>query len=58
MDITDILDQQAMDAILADAKASGISAESVKAVLGTLTDDTRAPQRSANSGRADEPPGR
>ena len=49
MDINDILDQQTMDAILADAKASGISAEDVKAVLGTLTDDSRAPARSANS---------
>ena len=49
MEITDILDQQTMDAILADAKASGISADDVKAVLGTLTDDSRAPARSANS---------
>ena len=49
MDINDILDQQTMDAILADAAASGIRADDVKAVLGALTDDTRAPQRSANS---------
>ena len=49
MDITDILDQQTMDAILSDAKASGISAEDVKAVLSTLTDESRAPTRSANS---------
>ena len=49
MDINDILDQQTMDAILADAKASGISAEEVKAVLGTLTDEKRAPKRSAAS---------
>lgn len=49
MEITDILDQQTMDAILSDAKASGISERDVKAVLGVLTDDSRAPARSANS---------
>ena len=49
MEITDILDQETLDAIYADAAASGISAADVKAVLGTLTDDTRAPSRSANS---------
>ena len=49
MEITDILDQETLDAIYADAAASGISASDVKAVLGTLTDDTRAPSRSANS---------
>ena len=49
MDISDILDQQTMEAILADAKASGISAEDVKAVLGNLTDKNKAPTRTANS---------
>ena len=49
MEITDILDRETLDAIYADAAASGISASDVKAVLGTLTDDTRAPSRSANS---------
>ena len=49
MEITDILDQETLDAIYADAAASGISASDVKAVLGTLTDDTRAPSRSATS---------
>ena len=49
MEITDILDQETLDAIYADAAASGISATDVKAVLGTLTDDNRAPARSANS---------
>ena len=49
MEITDILDQETLDAIYADVAASGISASDVKAVLGTLTDDTRAPSRSANS---------
>ena len=49
MSITDMLDKQTMDAIMADAKASGISAKDVEAVLGTLTDKTKAPTRSANS---------
>lgn len=49
MSITDILDEKTMNAILADAKASGISAEDVQAVLNTLTDNNKAPSRSANS---------
>ena len=49
MSITDIFDQQTMDAILADAKDSGISAKDVQAVLDTLTDKTKAPSRSANT---------
>ena len=49
MDISEILDKQTMDAILADAKAAGIKAKDVKAVLGTLTDQNKAPTRSAAS---------
>ena len=49
MDISEILDKQTMDAILADAKAAGIKAKDVKAVLGTLTDQNKAPSRSAAS---------
>ena len=49
MSITDILDEKTMNAILTDAKASGISAEDVQAVLNTLTDKDKAPSRSANS---------
>lgn len=49
MEISEIFDNQTMDAIIADAKASGISAGDVKKVLGTLTDQNLAPTRSANS---------
>ena len=49
MDISAIFDQQTMDAIVADAKASGISAEEVSRVLGSLTDQNLAPTRSVNS---------
>ena len=49
MDISEILDKQTMDAILADAKDAGIKAKDVKAVLGTLTDQNKAPTRSAAS---------
>ena len=49
MDISAIFDQQTMDAIVADAKASGISADEVSRVLGSLTDQNLAPTRSVNS---------
>ena len=49
MDISEIFDKQTMDAIIADAKASGVSAAEVKKVLGTLTDQNLAPTRSAAS---------
>lgn len=49
MDISNLFDQQTLDAITADAKASGISEEEVRQVLGILTDETKAPTRSANS---------
>jgi|GEM_PF-2894823 len=49
MELNELFDQQTLDAILADAKASGISADEVKSVLGILTDDTKAPTRSANT---------
>lgn len=49
MELKELFDQQTMDAILADAKASGITEEEVKSVLGILTDDTKAPTRSANT---------
>ena len=38
MEISEIFDKQTMDAIIADAKASGISSADVKKVLGTLTE--------------------
>ena len=49
MEISEIFDKQTMDAIIADAKASGISSADVKKVLGTLTDQNLAPTRSATS---------
>lgn len=49
MEISEIFDKQTMDAIKADAKASGISPEDVEKVLGTLTDQNLAPTRSVNS---------
>ena len=49
MEISEIFDKRTMDAIIADAKASGISAGDVQKVLGTLTDETLAPTRSAES---------
>jgi hypothetical protein len=49
MDISAIFDKQTMDAIMADAEASGISAEDVSKVLGSLTDQNLAPTRSVNS---------
>ncbi|MCR5005806.1 MAG: DUF937 domain-containing protein [Clostridiales bacterium] len=49
MDITELFDQQIMDAITADAKAAGITPEEVSKVLGSLTDQNLAPTRSVNS---------
>ena len=49
MDITEIFDKQTMEAITADAKSAGISAEDVEKVLGSLTDQNLAPTRSVNS---------
>jgi hypothetical protein len=49
MELNQLFDKQTLDAILADAKANGISEEEVKSVLGILTDDTKAPTRSANT---------
>ena len=49
MEISEIFDKQTMEAIKADAKASGINPEDVEKVLGTLTDQNLAPTRSVNS---------
>ena len=49
MDITEIFDKQTMEAITADARSAGISAEDVQKVLGSLTDQNLAPTRSVNS---------